>query len=152
MIREELLHPAISHFPIAFLVLATALKLILLFKEDERILFTARVLLYLGTFLILPTLFLGDMALDIVKNDLCRLTLAHEHEELGELTLIIFIIGAALDVALNFKLPYKSLVKYLGFIALLFGCGVLFETAEHGGELVYEDGAAVTRELGPCPK
>lgn len=156
MIREELLHPAVSHFPIAFLFLSLGLKIAIVVFKQNQLQTSYRLLLYLGTAFILPTLFLGDMALDIVKTKACRLDLIHEHEELGEQTLYFFIGAILMEMAIMATPMARYIKKFFldCFILLILGCGCffLFETAEHGAELVYDQGVAVKREMGDCPK
>lgn len=152
MIREELLHPALSHFPIACLVLVVFTKLtqLIVIKKypelEQNLTFTHRFLLLIGCAMLLPTMFLGDMALDIVKGNLCNLVKAYQHEELGQITLIIFIIALAGEVLIISEKIKRNLIYFVhifvfGFI--LLGNTYLFQTAHTGANLVYEQGAGL---------
>ncbi len=161
MIREELLHPAVSHFPIAFLSMLMLTKTAQFFvteKYDEikkYLYIISKFLLIVGASLLLPSLFLGDMALDVVKQDLCKITQAYQHEDLAHYTLIVFIIAIVFDTLLDIeKIPAKfhKVLKALVLLSIFLGNYYLFQTAHMGGDLVYEQGAAVKRTMGPCPK
>lgn len=152
MIREELLHPVISHFPIALLVLVMFTKLAQLivmnkYNEMEKNLdVISKFLLIVGTSMILPALFLGDMALDIVKNDLSNITTAYRHEDLSHNTLIVFIIAIVIDTLIGMKKLEKTqklIFELVLLLTIFLGNYFLFQTAHLGADLVYEQGAGV---------
>jgi uncharacterized membrane protein len=154
MIREELLHPVISHFPIALLVLVMFTKLahlIVMKKYTElakNIDIISKFLLIVGSAMILPALFLGDMALDIVKNDLINITAAYRHEDLAHNTLIVFIIAIVLDTLISvkkFSFRQMYMIQVTLFLSIVLGNYFLFQTAHLGADLVYEQGAGVNR-------
>lgn len=151
MIREELLHPIISHFPIAMLVSLSFIKLahLIVIKKSENwaknLKLLSTVLLGIGSFLLLPTLFLGEMATDIIKVNACNLTKIYAHEELAESCLYIFIAAIFIDVLGNIdQLKSKISLQILCFIFILIGNYYLFQTGHTGAELVYEYGTAVS--------
>lgn len=152
MLREELLHPALSHFPIALLILASFTKMSYIItlekslQNKEKLLFTHRLLLFTGSAMLLPVIFLGDMAFDIIKEDLCNIVHAYQHEELGQITLSIYIIALIpelLDASekLN-KIPPRY-IHYTGLLLLILGNIFLFQAAHSGANLVYQQGAGV---------
>ena len=156
MIREELIHPALAHFPIACLILVffTKLTQIIVMKRSrevkEKLEFTTQFLLFFGCAMLLPTLFLGDIAFDLVKADLCNIVKAYEHEESAHNTLYIFIFAMILELSLRFenvKKNYELLIQVSLLLVITFGNIVLVQTSHQGGELVYEQGAAVRREF-----
>jgi uncharacterized membrane protein len=64
----------------------------------------------------------------------------HEHEELGERTRNLFLVVAALEIAALVLNRRERLARGLLIASGLGGiaaCVVLYEAAEHGGELVY---------------
>lgn len=152
MLREELIHPALIHFPISCLILILFTKSAQIFMAKKSkdylklISFTHYFLLFVGLSMLLPVIFLGDMALDVIKGQLCSLTTAYKHEELSQMTLIIFILVLALEVTLLTGKVKKSLFG-IAHILILFFIGIgdfyLIKTAHLGGILVYEQGAAV---------
>ncbi len=154
VLREELFHPLISHFPIAFLITASCLKLFLfitliLKKEGKftKIQTIAQALLFAGTALLLPTIFLGDMAFETIKQNLCEITIAYQHEQLSETTLMIFILGLILQF-LEYLPAWKGrfrISKELFLVIILsLGSYYLIRTSHLGATMVYEHGAAVT--------
>lgn len=150
MIREELLHPIISHFPIAMLVSLSFIKLahLIVIKKSEiwakNFKLISTILLGLGSFLLLPTLFLGEMATDIVKVNACDLTKIYAHEELAETCLFIFIAAIFMDVLGNLdQFKSKIFIQVITFAIILIGNFYLFQTGHTGAELVYEYGTAV---------
>ncbi|MFT6631812.1 MAG: putative membrane protein [Bacteriovoracaceae bacterium] len=154
MIREELLHPVISHFPIALLVLVMFTKLahLIVMKRyielSKNIDMISKFLLIVGSIMILPALFLGDMAFDIVKNDLSNITTAYRHEDLAHNTLIVFIIAIVLDTLVSvreFSFKQMFTIQVCLFFTIALGNYYLFQTAHLGADLVYEQGAGVKR-------
>ncbi len=155
MIREELLHPAVSHFPIALLVLVGFTKLFQLivtkkYKElADSLNLISKFLLITGSCFLLPAIFLGDMAFEIVKKDLSNITAAYKHDELAHYTLICFIVAVSIDTLNNvkkFKVQYEFQINIALFIAILVGNYFLFNTAHIGSNLVYEQGAGVLQK------
>lgn len=157
MPREELLHPLIAHFPIACLILSfftKAAQLIVMKKYEQlgqNIQFMTRFLLYFGCAMLLPTIFLGDMAFDIVKPELCNTVLAYQHDELAEITLAIFVFGIFLEIGTQFKHKFLLPLNIAVLIVMGFGNYYLLETSHLGGKLVYEQGAGLIKERrAPC--
>ena len=152
MIREELLHPAVSHFPIALLSLLVFVKFSELFIANNhealksQLAFLARFLLITGSISLIPSLFLGDMALDIVKSDMRNITLAYQHEELAHNALYVFIVALIIDLIPVLKSIPGRFIKLHTLILLgviLFGNYYIFKTAHSGASLVYDYGTAV---------
>ena len=149
--REELLHPAVSHFPIACLVMFSIgyLLQVFLFKKGNslygNLVFFNRTLLFFGASMLLPTLFLGDMAFDVIKENLCDITPVYRHEELGETCLIIFLFTMAVEISAIFKSEWSKYTQYLVLILTFYGVFLLFKTSHLGAELVFEQGAAVNK-------
>jgi uncharacterized membrane protein len=152
MFSEELFHPAVSHFPISLLTLVffTKLAQFIVTKKYKELAVSLNIiskfLLTLGAIFLIPTIFLGDMAFDIVKNDICNIVMGYQHEELSHYTLIIFIFALTLDILPSIRpIPIKFHTLYQIALILCLGWGnfYLFKTAQLGGKLVYEQGAGV---------
>jgi len=149
MIREELLHPVLSHFPIAMFSLALGTKLLelLLFKAkrefQKKLNFVSKFLIYLAPLFFLIAMFLGDSSLDIIKNEFCDLSLVSKHEDLSYWALYFFLGTLIFESLSEFLKKFEIFLQIGAFITLLFGNYFLFKTAHLGGELVYEKGAAV---------
>lgn len=158
--REELLHPMMSHFPIAMFFLALVAKSFGLAiksyskKLSKESLSLARSLIFLAPLLYMINLFLGDIALEKVKNSLCDITQAYQHEQLAETAMLWFIVPIVAEalsfIEWNNKLLLKKLCVSFGFLGLILGNFYMVKTAQLGSKLVYEQGAGVSRVLGEC--
>ena len=152
-IREELLHVVFAHFPIAMLSLALLCKIILVLTPEKfaltksKIEFSYLSLLFSAPMFYLITIFLGDTALDLIKNDVCNLTLVYEHEQTAEKAIPFFLVTIVLEVLLlSKKITKAPLLKLLSLISLIFliiGNLFMFKAAHLGGQMVYEYGTAV---------
>ena len=88
----EAAHPAVSHFPIALLVLAPALMLVGLIRRRlrEELFVLAFAALALGTCGIYLSAASGDAARDVAPKALPIAAAIAEHEELGSLARALF--------------------------------------------------------------
>lgn len=151
-IREELLHPVMSHFPIALMTLALLTKiaqiLALKFAQNQvkNLQLITRFLLFSAPVFFLMTMFLGDSSLDIIKNDFSELTLVYQHEELSYICLYFLLGSVVLEVLTmleQIKLKFKPYIEFAIVVTLLVSNIYLFQAAHLGGQLVYDHGAAV---------
>lgn len=138
-------HPQVIHFAIALLLLGVAFRLIALTGKLTFTNHAATVLLVLGTIAAAAAVKSGADAHGPVERIPGVRTAVQEHEELGERTRNIFYGVAALEL-LGLGLvgvsggSYKRFAKvaYIGSALVgIAGSYVLYEAAEHGGELVY---------------
>ena len=144
MIREELIHPATIHFSIAFLTFVTPIYVIYLYKKNKNIEFLLNFFFITGLATLAGSMFLGDMALDIVKKDLCRIQDAYAHEEHAYYTMCIFILSYASFMGrLYVKEELKKWPLLLGLILSIGANFYLVKTGHSGSNLVYEQGAGV---------
>jgi len=159
MIKEELLHPAISHFPVALLTLVLVTKIAELIVGQHnaqlkgQLNLISKFLLYTGTVMLLPSLFSGDIAFDIVKENMCSLIKVYQHDDLAHTTLYFFIAAMIFEITSGLdKIParYKRPLKLGLLLSILTGNYYLFLTAQMGGKLVYQDGAGVSRPFKAC--
>jgi uncharacterized membrane protein len=159
-IREELLHPVFSHFPLALLPIALLLKCIEIYisykasSHQKTLNLAFRFTLGAGLLSFLVTLYLGDSALDQIKNDFCQLSLISRHEDHAYWALPFFLVALALDPFTYFENFPKKLFPLSQIFLFLFMIGgnfYLFKTGHSGGELVYEHGAAVKAATQKCP-
>lgn len=152
MIREELLHPLFSHFPIAMLILSLFTKVAQLIclkissEFEKKFSFLTKFLLFGGGALLLPTLFLGDMAFDIIKPTLCNTIDVYKHEELAELSLLLFITCMVIELTSLLKIKYKKYLNILSILTMIIANSYLIRTSHLGAKLVYDHGAGVKKE------
>jgi uncharacterized membrane protein len=149
LIRDELLHPMLAHFPIVMFTLAfvvKSLEIVTSYKLkafSEKLSFVSKSLIFTAPLFYLLTIYLGDIATDAIKNEFCELSLISKHEELGYYALYFFI-GALLFESLGEVFKKRKLVcNFAVLISLIFSNYFIFKTAHSGAEMVYEKGAAV---------
>jgi uncharacterized membrane protein len=149
MIREELLHPMLAHFPLAMFALALFTKSfeLILFKKfndlSSKLSIISKFLIFSAPAFFLITIYLGDVATDIIKNNFCDLALISKHEDLSYYALYFFIGTLAFEALSEINKKFKMPLQVLVLLTLIFGNYFLFKAAHLGGELVYEKGAAV---------
>ncbi|MEK7874106.1 MAG: DUF2231 domain-containing protein [Chloroflexota bacterium] len=141
------LHPIAVHFPIALLALGLAAALSSWWKRRPSWLAEAESwLLWLGTASAWAALGLGLLAEKTAPHvPPAWETLAH-HEELAWWTGGVFTALSALKLFMVRKNRSGGLWRAAYLVLWLAGAGLLLETGEHGGELVYEFGMGVGGE------
>ena len=134
-------HPHIVHFVIALLVVGVVLRLISL---TGRFTFTspaATTLILVGTVVSVLAVQSGTDAHGPVERIPGARDAVVEHEEWGERTRNVFVAVSLLElIALAMTLQtnrYARTATMVAAVAGLAGLVVLYEAAEHGGELVY---------------
>lgn len=149
MIRDELLHPMISHFPIAMFSLALLTKVLELLSYtkfpdfSKKLNFLSKSLIFTAPLFFLVTIYLGDIATEAIKSSFCDFYAISKHEELGYYALYFFI-GSLVFESLSEVAKQRKILCYIGVVITLIGGNYfLFKTAHLGGKLVYEKGAAV---------
>jgi uncharacterized membrane protein len=157
IIREELLHPLFTHFPIVILFAAPVLRLasLLPLSNENRIFLVkaSRLALYIGPLSLIITIYLGDMAFEIVKSNLCQLFDAYRHEQLAYESLYAFMAAVVFDVVSKLDNLNKKLVRGASlfcFLMMIIGNYLMFSSAHLGANLVYEQGAAVKAATPKC--
>lgn len=152
-LRQELFHPAVSHFPVVLIFLTFAAYCAYGFcklrapKWSENFKFFTLTSLYLSIPSYFLALFLGEMSLDIVKNDLCQIASAYQHEQMAETGLYLLILTVIIEILTRLE-PVKK-HKASKALPVIFGIMLFINTlnvartSHSGGELVYEQGAAV---------
>lgn len=135
-----LLHPMAVHFPIVLLSLGFAVFLRALAKgEGDWAASAARGLLWLGASSAWAALGLGLLAEKTAPHVPAAWQVLEHHEELAWWTCGNFTAASALAYWLLRRGEAAPRRGQALLLALwLAGLGLLFETAEHGGELVYE--------------
>ena len=149
MIREELLHPMISHFPIVMFSLALfskSLELLTFTKFSDfskRLNFLSKSLIFTAPLFFLITIYLGDIATEIIKGDFCEYYLIAKHEEYGYYALYFFIGSLIFESLSEVFKNKRMLCHFVVLLTLIGGNYYIFKTAHLGAKLVYEKGAAV---------
>jgi uncharacterized membrane protein len=136
-------HPQIVHFVVALLFVGVVLRIVSLTGRLKFTDYAATTLLLIGTVAAVLAVKSGTDAHGPVERIPGTRDLVIEHEELGEKTRNIFYVVAALELmalAFSRKATIARYARYAQFgsaIVGVWGAVVLYEGAEHGGELVY---------------
>lgn len=136
-------HPQIVHFVIGLLIVGVAMRIVSL---TGRMRFTspaATSLILIGTVAAWLAVRSGTEAHGPVERIPGARAAVMEHEEHGKLALNVFLIVSVIELAAaaltRKEMNPRNVRLIYGTSALvgLFGCFQLYETGEHGGELVY---------------
>jgi uncharacterized membrane protein len=136
-------HPQIVHFVVALLVLGVAFRLLSLIRRPSFTDYAAATLLLIGTGAAVAAVRSGTDAHGPVERIPGARAQVMEHEEDGQRTRNVFLGVAIIELAalgLARKPTLTRYVRYAHFASALVGLAglaALYETAEHGGELVY---------------
>lgn len=145
------LHPIIVHFPIALLLVAPLLVALglIFFKNGRAFMFSAFVLMMLGTIAAAVAVSTGEAAGELAERVANAEAVLENHEELAETTrnvfaALTFVFGALVFVPVIFKRELTAKIAlplHVAFL-ILYGAGtvVLLNAAHEGGRLVHEIG------------
>jgi len=138
-------HPMIVHFPIVLFILYFLFESSGIILDKEYLSKSALIILGIGVLAAVNGVLTGNQAAELI--DVMNLhsqipeELIEEHEEWATITLWFYSFVLALRVYISSKNKFTGKLRYI-FIALsLIGCYLIYETAEHGGKLVYKYGA-----------
>jgi uncharacterized membrane protein len=137
----HLLHPALVHFAIAFLVAGGLAESIGILARRERAERFGSVLVVLGTLALVPTVASGFLALNVVTLPAGSHDVMGAHERMG-----IVLLGTFLALALwkgwhQGRIPEVQRPLYA--VALLGGVAMVLGAAWLGGTAVYAHGVGV---------
>lgn len=139
------IHPFIVHFPIAILIIAVLSDLTaLLLKKHSWLAKTSNLLYTIGTAFAVIAFISGRIAVDNVFIPADANTAVNAHSDWALRTTVYFTIFLIIRLGIVFKISrLKNSFKIPLFLAGAVGMFLLFETAEHGGKLVYEQGIGI---------
>jgi uncharacterized membrane protein len=143
-------HPILVHFVIALLVAGVLFRLVSLTGRAKFTGPSASTLLLLGAFLTLPAVKSGEDAHGPAERVPGARQAVMEHEEWGERTRNLFLGIATLELlALALaKSRHQQKILALSALAGLLGLFAVYETGQHGGELVYSYAGGVGTRTG----
>ena len=146
------IHPLIVHFPIALLVAGVAVDLISLILARRPALRDAATWLYCaGAATAIAAYLTGENAADSMLLPAEVAPLVDVHDNWAFRTMLLFTLLAAARAGLPFFMTLKAPAWWAAFVLALAGLGMLFEAAEHGGQLVYEHGLGVRAITSDMP-
>jgi len=139
------IHPLLVHFPITLLIIAVLIDLVSLIIKNQKWLKNSATLLYaIGAAFTVVTYFTGKNAADTVAIPAAANLIVNEHSDWALRTVLFFGILALIRLAVSFKMPEpKYSVSVPLFVGGLAGLFLLYETAEHGAQLVFQQGVGV---------
>jgi uncharacterized membrane protein len=145
-------HPIVVHFVVALLLAGVALRWLALVARVGFADRAAALLLVAGTLAAVVAVRSGQDAHELAEEIPGVRAAVEEHEEWGERTRNLFAIVAILEVgALAFAARRPRLVRNLVLVSSVLGLAgtwVVYETGEHGGELVYSYAGGVGTRTG----
>jgi uncharacterized membrane protein len=139
-------HPQIVHFVVGLLLVGVALRIVSLTRRLRFTDHAALTLLLIGTVSAALAVKSGTDAHGPVERIPGTRNLVIEHEEDGEKTRNIFFVVAAIELVAFGLARRTDMLKYVrvahvaSALVGVFGAMELYDTAEHGGELVYSYG------------
>ena len=144
-------HPQIVHFVIALLYIGVALRVISLLRRPKWVSPAATTLILLGTLASIAAVRSGTDAHGPVERIPGAREAVTEHEEWGERARNVFIGVAVIELlalALMKKERFQRMALMGSAAVGIAGLVVLFETGEHGGDLVYQYAGGVGTRSG----
>ncbi len=133
------LHPQIVHFTIVLVIVGVAFRLVSLLGRPAFAGPAAATLLILAAAASVVSVRSGEAAHDPVERAPRTRPAVMEHEEWGERTQTVMLILGAIEL-LGLALRRSPKAKMVRVVAAVVGLAAVFsvyETGEHGGELVY---------------
>ena len=130
------LHPKVVHFPIALLITYLALELIGIVFKKEFYQKAAHLLLFLGVIGAFFAVLTGNQAHSAYKySSESSSELFNEHQTFANLTVWYFTGILLFRTYLVVKKKFSSFYIYIILAFALFGCFLIYQTAEDGGDL-----------------
>lgn len=161
----QAIHPLIVHFPIALLLIAPVFIVIGMMLKPERrypFMLVALILMVFGTLGTFVAASSGEAAGKLAENMPKVESVLDRHEDLAEMTELIFSALTIIFVAILFvprllkREPTRAISFALPLVFLVFyatGAVSLMNTAHQGGRLVHELGVRAQMQQGiPGPE
>jgi uncharacterized membrane protein len=135
------LHPKVVHFPIALLLTYVILELIGVVFKKEFYQKAAHLLLFLGVIGAFFAVLTGNQAHTAYKYwSESSSKLFNEHQTFANLTVWYFTGLVVFRTYLVVKKKFSSFYKYIILALAFFGGYLVYQTAEHGGNLIKKFG------------
>ncbi len=138
-------HPEVVHFPIALLLAYVLCEIIGIVFKSDFFSKAAHLLLLLGVMGLIAAVLTGNQAKDIArlwKESGASIPMKQigEHEDYANATLWFFAFLLVARTVLVLKKRFVGYLKYSFIVLSLVGAFLIYETGEHGGNLVYKYG------------
>ncbi|HLR32296.1 MAG TPA: DUF2231 domain-containing protein [Fodinibius sp.] len=142
------LHPMLVHFPIAILAIAIFFDFVSFFLPRKKRWWTEEATAFLygvGAVAAVVVYYTGTLAADSVMLPAAAQSVLTEHANLAWITVWFYGIYALLRIAATWWTSEKHRLKFhLGFFLVsLVGMYFLFQTGDHGAQMVFQYGVGV---------
>jgi len=141
------LHPMIVHFPIAFFLMYFVVEIVSNFIKSDVLNKMILILLISGVLSGIVAVLSGNQAKfeseKITKNHQMKVEYVESielHEDYATAAVWYFTFIVALRIYLLIKKKFSKKMKIIYIALALIGALLIFQTASHGGELVYKFG------------
>ena len=145
------LHPAIVHFPIAFLIAGAVVAVLAIFVRRWHLPWLAAIILVAGALGSVAALITGEEEEHKVEPLAAAADhILEEHEEWGETTRNLALLAALLAVAAAFTVRQPIVGRGLSIVTAVIALAAVYAVAEaghYGGELVYRHGVGVNSSV-----
>ncbi|AWW29463.1 MULTISPECIES: DUF2231 domain-containing protein [Echinicola] len=152
--RTETWHPLSVHFPIAFLLLATLVCLVIYFASGEQrkfLQYCRAGLLMIGTVTIWIAIYTGSLAYNVVVRKICDPQMLGEHQWYAYASAITYSTAMFTEWVLYLKIISKNkLLVHAITILLIIGAFGLGYAGHLGASVVYQQGAGVYQPTEDC--
>ncbi len=148
------LHPKIVHFPIALFLTYILFEVLYFVIKKEALNAGANLLLFLGVLSAIAAVLTGNQSSEfaeyLFEHDGVKIPfgLISEHQTYATWALFWFSGILIVRTVLNFKKKLKGVLQVIVLVLSLVGAYLIYETGEHGGELVYKHGVG-TKVISP---
>lgn len=151
--RKELWHPLVVHFPIATLLLASAVGLTLLFRHNEKNgSFWVRSflgLLVFGVITVWLAIYTGLWSYNTEVRRICDPSVLKTHRLWGYYAAYLYTAGLVVYAISRWVWAIR-LLTYLAVLTTLAGAAALTYSGHLGASLVYQQGAGVRQPAADC--
>ncbi len=137
----HLIHPALVHFAVAFLIAGGATEALGILLGRERMGRFGGVLVLMGTAALVPVVASGFLAATLITLPPGSEVLLGRHEKVGLTVLGLFLILTLWKAWGRGEVPARHRIYYA--LALLAGVGLVLLEAWLGGMMVYGRGVGV---------
>jgi len=144
MIDSAQIHLAFNHFPIAGIFFTILLLIAGLLRKKRELILSGMLIAIVSGITIIPMSLSGEGAEEIVEHSpgVSR-ELIHEHEEMGEKALVVFLATAVVAISwfiLSKKKPnWAGKIEVTALALSIISALIIAQTAHLGGMITHEE-------------